>query len=94
MTITSRDKLASAPSGAWTTSVSRINFAPTHDDTFLDWEHIDVVTHSFFSVLFPDVRTPTYLRLDMSGTNVILNSNDASEYLKIGADGLSARSGQ
>jgi len=41
--------------------------------------------------LFPDKRTATYLRTDMSGTNVILNFNDASEYLKIGPDGLTAR---
>ena len=41
--------------------------------------------------MFPELRTSTYLRTDMSGTNVILNVNDASEYLKIGADGLTAR---
>ncbi|KAJ8041867.1 RING finger and SPRY domain-containing protein 1 [Holothuria leucospilota] len=37
-------------------------------------------------------RTLTYERLSMEQCNVILNDNDVSEYLKISADGLEARS--
>lgn len=36
-------------------------------------------------------RPFTYEQLDLSGLNVMLNSNDVSEYLKISADGLQAR---
>ena len=33
-------------------------------------------------------RPYTYEQLDLSGVNVMLNSNDVSEYLKISADGM------
>lgn len=36
-------------------------------------------------------RPYTYEQLDLSGVNVMLNSNDVSEYLKISADGMQAR---
>ena len=37
-------------------------------------------------------RPYTYEQLDLSGLNVMLNSNDVSEYLKISADGLQVTS--
>lgn len=36
-------------------------------------------------------RTLTYMEIDKSNLNAMLNSNDVSEYLKISADGLQAR---
>lgn len=42
--------------------------------------------------LFPvEGRTYSYEMVDYSNLNVVLNSNDVSEYLKISADGLQAR---
>eukprot|EP00106_Octopus_bimaculoides_P013656 XP_014781098.1 PREDICTED: RING finger and SPRY domain-containing protein 1-like [Octopus bimaculoides] len=38
-----------------------------------------------------EVRTTSYENVNVDGLNVMLNSNDVSEYLKISADGLEAR---
>lgn len=38
-----------------------------------------------------DERQATYTSIDRSNLNALLNANDVSEYLKISADGLTAR---
>ena len=49
-------------------------------------------THIFiiFSVLIPE-RVLSYEAIDLTNINVILNSNDVSEYLKIAPSGLEVR---
>ncbi|CDW54574.1 SPRY domain containing protein [Trichuris trichiura] len=44
------------------------------------------------NIFVPEDRVFAYLQEDMSSTRALLNQNDASEYLKISADGLEARS--
>lgn len=44
-----------------------------------------------FIVVVMNERTFTYLAIDMSPINAMLNTSDVSEYLKISADGLEAR---
>ncbi|KHJ47843.1 hypothetical protein D918_02001 [Trichuris suis] len=44
------------------------------------------------NIFVPEDRIFAYLKEDMSSTRALLNQNDASEYLKISADGLEARS--
>ena len=50
------------------------------------WES-DIFSKLLISVLIPD-RPFSYTKVDMDNVNVILNSNDVSEYLKISPNGL------
>ena len=43
--------------------------------------------YPFFSVIVPN-RTLSYKKVDVSNINVMLNSQDVSEYLKIASTGL------
>lgn len=44
------------------------------------------------NLFIPEGRTFTYKKVNLKNINAMLNVNDASEYLKISADGLKARS--
>ena len=44
-------------------------------------------SHLFFLVLVPE-RPYSYTTVNMQNINVMLNSNDVSEYLKIAPNGL------
>lgn len=44
-----------------------------------------------FDIVTTDDRDATYTTIDRTNLNALLNTNDVSEYLKISADGLTAR---
>ena len=56
------------------------------------WKYYTIHVHvHVFVAVADDQRVFTYTTIDTSRINVMLNSNDVSEYLKISPDGLEAR---
>lgn len=72
-------KWVSVLSGAWTIFVRELTYSKIRN--------LDRLFSIRFVVLIPE-RPFGYESVDNSGVNVILNSYDVSEYLKISPDGL------
>ena len=51
----------------------------------------DILTYIYLNDFLFQNREYSYQRVDNKDINVMLNSNDVSEYLKISADGLEVR---
>ncbi|KAL3859970.1 hypothetical protein ACJMK2_010148 [Sinanodonta woodiana] len=62
-----------------------------HNDDFLRREVGFCSQWCLDNLFTPEGRQYSYLKEDLTNINVMLNSNDVSEYLKISADGLEAR---